>query len=388
MKLTGYRRPGDRFGFRNHLLIIPSSVCAAVVAARIADLTPGAVALPNQHGCDQVGRDLAMTVDTLAGFGRNPNVGAVLVVGLGCDGIQAGSLANLIRESGKPVETLIIQENGGSLKTIGRGAKIASRLARLLSEERREPCGLENLILGLECGGSDPTSGLASNPVIGYASTRLVEAGGSSILSETTEIIGAEHLLAPRFVDERDRARFLQMVADVEKRALDLKIDMREAQPTPGNKVGGLTTIEEKSLGCIYKAGTSPFAGVLEYAQPLPIKDRRGLYFMDSPGQDIDSISGMVASGAQIIAFSTGRGTPTGCPIAPVIKITGNSETFAKMEDNIDHNAGRIITGGATIQEVGEDLLKMIVEMAGGRLSKAESLGHNEFGIHRITATF
>ncbi len=247
---------------------------------------------------------------------------------------------------------------------------------------------MENIILGLECGGSDPTSGLASNPAIGWVSTRLVEAGGSSILSETTEVIGAEHLLAPRFVREDDRAKFLRMVGDVEKRALDLKIDLREAQPSPGNKVGGLTTIEEKSLGCIYKAGASPFVGVLEYAEPLPLRDRRGLYFMDSPGQDIDSISGMVASGAQIIAFSTGRGTPTGCPIAPVIKITGNSETFAKMEDNIDINAGRIISGEATIKEVGEELLAMIAEVIVGRLSKAECLGHNEFGIHRVTATF
>ncbi len=388
MKLTGFPRPDGRFGFRNHLLIIPVSVCAAHVAAKIAAQVPGAVALPNQHGCSQIGRDLALTIRTLAGFGRNVNVGAVVVVGLGCDGVQAEELADLIRPSGKPLEVVIIQESGGTLGSIAKGAELASRLARSLSEERRQECGIEELIMGLECGGSDPTSGLASNPAIGRASNRLIEAGGSAILTETTEVIGAEHLLAPRFPDPEERAKFLRMVDEVEKRALAMGVDLREGQPTPGNKAGGLSTIEEKSLGCMYKAGDQPFVAALEYAQRLPLEKARGLYFMDSPGQDIDSITGLVAAGAQIIVFSTGRGTPTGSPIVPVIKITGNADTYGKMGDNLDLNAGRIITEGATVADIGDELFRLVLEVAEGRLSKAESLGHQEFGIYRLTGAF
>lgn len=388
MKLTGFRRTDGRFGFRNHLLILPVSACSTHVAGKVAALVPGAVALNNQHGCGQIGRDLDLTRNVLAGFGRNPNVGAVLVIGLGCDGLQAEEIAELIRESGKPVEKLVIQESGGTLKTIARGAELASALARVLSEEVRHECGIEEIILGLECGGSDPTSGLAANPVLGYVSGRFVISGGSSILSETTEVIGAEHLLAPRFTNSEDRERFLAMVRAVENRAIAMGVDLREGQPCPGNKAGGLSTIEEKSLGCMYKAGNSPFSGVLDYAEPFPVASRRGLFFMDSPGQDIDSVTGMIASGAQLILFSTGQGTPTGSPIAPVVKITGNSDTFRKMTDNIDFNAGRIISEGAKLDELGEDLFSLILEVASGRLTKAESLGHQEFGIYRLTGAF
>jgi altronate dehydratase large subunit len=252
--------------------------------------------------------------------------------------------------------------------------------------QQREECDISELIMGLECGGSDPTSGLASNPTIGYASTKLVDNGGSSILSETTEVIGAEHLLAARFTDPAQRDKFLNLVKAVEDRAISLGEDLRSGQPTPGNKVGGLSTIEEKSLGCMYKAGTSPFTGALDYAETVP--EAHGLYFMDTPGQDIDSITGMVAGGAQLVIFSTGRGTPTGSPIAPVIKITGNPETFEKMPDNIDINAGRIIAEGATVPQLGEELFDMMIEVCNGRMPKAESLGHHEFGIYKLTGTF
>ncbi len=388
MKFLGYRRENGYFGLRNHLLIIPVSVCATACAERIAALTPGAVSIHNQHGCSQIGVDLDITRRTLIGFGLNNNVGAALVVGLGCEGVQAADVAEAIAASGKTVASLVIQENGGTLKSIAKGAELASAMMLKLSAQTREECDISNIVLGLECGGSDPTSGLASNPTIGHASTKLVELGGSSILSETTEVIGAEHLLAERFADSGERAKFMRMVGDVEKRAVAMGVDLREGQPTPGNKEGGISTIEEKSLGCMYKAGHSPFQGALEYAQLLPIK-KPGLYFMDSPGQDIDSITGMVASGANVIVFSTGRGTPTGSPIAPVIKVTGNDATFQKMEDNIDLNAGTIISQGRPVAELGEALFNMVMEVAGGRrLTKAEILGHHEFGIYRLTGAF
>lgn len=387
MKLMGYKRENGQYGIRNHLLIIPASVCASETAVNIAKLVNGAVAIPHQHGCCEIGDDFDTTKRTLVGFGTNANVGAVLVVGLGCEGIQANEVADEIAFSKKPVEYIVIQEEGGTCKAVAKGAEIASRMARILAKQNKVEFDISEIILGLECGGSDPTSGLASNPTIGVASDMLVEFGGSSILSETTEVIGAEHLLAERFADINEREKFLGMVKRVEGRSISAGHDLREGQPTPGNKAGGLTTIEEKSLGCMHKAGNSPFVGTLEYAEEVPM-DKKGLYFMDTPGQDIDSITGMVAGGAQIIVFSTGRGTPTGSPIAPVIKITGNTGTYNKMTDNIDINAGKIITDGVKLPEMGKELFDMIVDVCNGEYTKAESLGHREFGIFRTGFTY
>jgi altronate dehydratase large subunit len=271
MKLTGYRRENGQFGIRNYLLILPTSVCATDTAEKIAAQVPGAIAVPNQHGCCQIASDQAQTQRTLEGFGKNANVGAVLVIGLGCDGIQAEKVAETIRVTGKPVEAITIQKCGGTLKAITVGAEIAAAMAAKLSVEKRTDGDLSDIILGMECGGSDPTSGLASNPTIGYVSDKLVSIGGSSILSETTEVIGAEHLLAARFADPEQKTKFLTMVSNCEKRAIRLGEDLRSGQPTPGNKAGGLSTIEEKSLGCMYKAGNSPFTGALDYAEILPL---------------------------------------------------------------------------------------------------------------------
>ena len=387
IKIKGFRRENGRWGIRNHLLVIPTSVCASETASRIASLVPGAVAIPHQHGCCQVGEDYKQTVRTLVGFGCNPNVGAVLVVGLGCEGIQPAVVADAIRKSGKPVETVIIQECGGTLKTIAKGAEICAKLSRKLATQTREEFDISELVLGLECGGSDPTSGIASNPSVGKASNLLIDAGGSSILSETTELIGAEHLVAARCVTQELADKLVYMVKRVEEKSIGYGVDLRGTQPTPGNIEGGLTTIEEKSLGCIYKAGDKPVVGVLEYSEPVD-PENHGLYFMDTPGEDIDSITGMVAGGAQIVVFTTGRGTPTGCPIAPVIKVTGNTGTFEKMPDNIDINAGKVITEGASLDEIGREIFEMMIRVANGDLTKAESLGHKEFGIYRIGDTF
>ncbi len=387
MKISGFKRANGTYGVRNHLLVIPTSVCAADTAQKIATLVPGAVAIMNQHGCCQIGSDLALTQKTITGFGLNPNVGAVLVVGLGCDGVQARNVAKEIETSGKPVEFVVIQECGGTLKTIARGAELAAPMARNLSMQKKVQFEISNITMAMECGGSDPTSGLASNPVIGYVADRLINLGGSAILSETTEVIGAEHLIASRFVDDVQRTKFLAQVKNVEDRAIMMGENLRSGQPTPGNMEGGLSTIEEKSLGCMYKAGTSPFKGALDYAELLPSQNP-GMYFMDTPGQDIDSITGMVAGGAQVVVFSTGRGTPTGCPVAPVIKITGNPETFAKMADNLDINAGRIISDGASLTDLGEELFNLLVNVCNGLQTKAESLGHHEFGIYKLASTF
>lgn len=388
MMLKGYARPDGTYGVRNHLLILPCSVCAGETTQRIASLVPGAVAIPHQHGCCEVGDDYEQTVRTLIGFGKNPNVGAVLVVGLGCEGIQASVVADEIAKTGKRVESLIIQEHGGTLGTIQRGAAIAAEMSRELSAMERVEFDLSHLILGLECGGSDPTSGIASNPVMGACSDRLIAQGGVSILSESAEMIGAEHLMAARAVSPDVGESFLRMVRQTEQRAIDMGHDLRGTQPTPGNIAGGITTIEEKSLGCIYKAGQARLQGTLEYGEAVDLAKPHGLYFMDTPGEDIDSITGMVAGGAQIVTFTTGRGTPTGCPIAPVIKLTGNSDTYGKMRDNIDFDASRVITDGCAIDQLGGELFDELIAVCNGRLTKAEALGHKEFGIFRVGYTF
>ncbi|MEL5898044.1 UxaA family hydrolase [Clostridium sporogenes] len=385
-KLYGYRRENGKVGIRNHVLILPASVCASEVSARIAAHVNGAVSVPNQHGCCQVGADLDLTIQILKNLGKNPNVASVLVVGLGCEGAPAKEIAEEIRrDTGKRAECLIIQECGGTIKTEAEGIRIASEMAREAAKLKKEEIDVTEITLAIECGGSDTTSGLASNPAVGYASDKLVSLGGTSIFSETTEFIGAEHILARRAITKEVGDKILEIVANCEKKANTMGVDMRGGQPTPGNIQGGLTTIEEKSLGCIYKGGTAPIDGVLDYAE---VPSNKGLYVMDTPGQDIESITGMVAGGATIVVFTTGRGTPTGNPLAPVIKVTGNPDTFVKMNDNMDINAGTIIDGTKTVQEVGEEVFEEMLEVVNGKQTKAESLNHREFGMYKLISTF
>ncbi|HHY92705.1 MAG TPA: UxaA family hydrolase [Firmicutes bacterium] len=384
MEVQGYVRPWGGIGIRNHVLILPVVVCAGEVAQRIAQAVPGTVAVPHQHGCGQIGADFEQTKRTLVGFGAHPNVAGVVVVGLGCEKVAAEEVAAEIAARGPKVELVVIQKEGGSHRAVERGVELARRLVQEAAALKTEPVPVSALILGLECGGSDATSGLAANPALGVASDLLVAAGGTSILSETPEIMGAEHLLARRAVSPEVAQRLYEIVARVEEGARRMGVDIRGAQPAPGNIVGGITTIEEKSLGCIHKAGTAPVQGVLEYAEA---PQGRGLWVMDTPGHDVESVTGMVAGGAQIVVFTTGRGTPAGCAIAPVIKVTGNRRTFQLMEENIDLNAGTIIEGTESIEEVGRRLFKLLMEVAGGRLTKAEQLGHHEFAITRIGPT-
>ena len=385
MKIKAYKRENGEVGIRNHLLILPASVCAGHTAVKIAEQIDEAIALPHEHGCCQMGADHEQTVRTLIGLGKNPNVGAVLVVGLGCEGVEPDNLAEKISETGKPVEKITIQGLGGTLKTIAEGTRIARNMAQDLVKMERTEVDLSKIVLGIECGGTDATSGIAANPAVGGASDKLLEQGGTAMLSETTEIIGAEHVMAERTVSEEVKEKLLDIVERTEERALDCGVDLRGSQPTPGNIEGGVTTIEEKSLGCTYKAGSAPIQDVLEYAEKV---DGNGFYIMDTPGQDIDSITGMLAGGAQIIVFTTGRGSPTGSPIAPVIKVTGNSRTYNNMEDNIDINAGKIIDKGVAMDDVSEEIFDYMVKVCNGEKPKAELLGHKEFGIFRIAPTF
>lgn len=380
----GYRRADGSVGIRNHLAVIASSAAANQVARRISRQIPEAVAVVHQHGQNQYGEDARQTLRVLRGTGLNPNVGAVLVIGLGNETVTAGEVAEEIRKSGKPVEIVEILAEKGALQAIAAGKEKAMRLVRQLAGVKREPCDCSELIVGLECGGSDFTSGLVSNPAVGAAVDLIVRDGGTAVLSETTELIGAEHILARRAVNPAVSRQLLEIVEQYERRVKATGFDMRGGNPSPGNIAGGLTTIEEKSLGCLAKAGSTPLQAVIGYAEPVRHK---GLVFMDTPGNDVESVSALVAGGAQIILFTTGRGTPTGNPVAPVIKITGNRRAATKMADNIDIDASGILTGEQTINEAGEKIYRLILAVAGGKQVKAEILGHQEFAIHRIGLT-
>lgn len=383
MEFTGYRRPDGRAGIRNKVLILPASVCAADTARIVADQVEGAVTFHNQNGCSQVGADQQFTMDVMAGYAANPNVYGTVVISLGCENCQMDMVVSAIRErTNKPLEQFVIQECGGTIRT----AELAVRAARKMVEEAsrlpREAIPFSELIVGTECGGSDPTSGLASNPLIGEMSDRIVALGGTSILSETTEFIGAEHILARRGATPEVSAQIYEIVHRYEKALQLVGEEVRAGNPSPGNKAGGLTTLEEKSLGCIHKGGRTPVNAVYDYAKQ--VDPYRGLVIMDTPGNDPSSVAGMVAGGAQIVVFSTGRGTPTGNPIAPVVKITGNRETFAKMEDNIDIDASPVLYGPQTLAEMGDVLMTELQEVCSGKLTKAEALGFTEMAIARV----
>ncbi|MDS6212190.1 UxaA family hydrolase [Clostridioides difficile] len=382
MKFYGYKRPDGRVGIRNHILILPTSVCASDTTRIIASQVQGAVTFNNQNGCSQVHSDQQLTMDVMAGYAANPNVYGVIVVSLGCENCQNDLVVDAIKErTNKPIKTLVIQEEHGTLKTIEKAVRYAREMAQEASLLRKEEFPISELILGTECGGSDPTSGLAANPLIGELSDKLVDLGATSILSETTEFIGAEHILARRAVNEEVKEKILHIVHRYENSLKLVGEEVREGNPSPGNIVGGLTSLEEKSLGCIHKGGHRQISEVYDYAKQI---DKKGLVIMDTPGNDASSVAGMVAGGAQIVVFSTGRGTPSGNPIAPVIKITGNKITFANMEDNMDFDASPVIYGPQTMEELTDDLLNMVVDVANGKQSKAESLGYTEMAIARV----
>jgi len=381
MELKGYRRTDGRVGIRNHVLILPASICANETARFTATNIEGSLYLPNQGGCSLSKRDYKITMDTLSGIAANPNVFGVIIIGIGCEVIQAQSLAKEIRKkTNKPMEVFIIRKEGGMNKTMEKAIKAAKSMVLLGNSMKREIISISDIILGTECGGSDPTSGLVANPVVGIVSDILVQHGGTSILSETPEMIGAEHILAGRCKSRELSEQLLHMVKSYENDFLRAGENPRNGNPTPGNIEGGITTLEEKSLGCILKGGESMIDEVLEYSQE---PRHKGLVVMDTPGQDVASIAGMAAAGAQIIIFTTGHGTPTGFGIVPVVKVTANSETGHLMKEHIDFDCSNVIQGSRTMDEAANGLYLLMVKMINGQTSKAENLGFNDMSISR-----
>jgi altronate dehydratase large subunit len=359
-------------------------VCSTDVARQVADAVPGAVCAENQVGCSQIGADRDLTAQVLAGVGANPNVWGVVIIGLGCEAVASTELRDAIAPWGKPVKAFDIQDVGGTRKAVALGVEHAREMVADAARQEREPFLLSDLMLATECGGSDAWSGVTGNPVIGAAADLLVGAGGTVILAETTELIGAEHVLAARACSPQVAEDVLRTVRAMEQRVIDYGADIRGGNPTPGNMVGGITTLEEKSLGCVHKGGTSVVQEVVGYgARPT----RSGLVVMDTPGQDIEQITGMLSGGAQVVVFSTGRGSPVGSVVAPVVKVSTTTALFERMPDDMDLDAGVVLGKGEAVSDVGARLLDQVIRVASGELTCAERNGHREFAIHRIGPT-
>jgi len=384
MKFQGYRRGNGRVGVRNHVLVFPTVICAAAVAEKIAREVPGTVYLGHQHGCGHLGEEQEHMIRAMVGSCTNPNVAGVLLVGLGCEMLSAELLGEKLRDAGQRVETITTQEMLGTAEAIGKGAELARKLLEETRGAQREPIEASGLMVAAKCGASDTLSGLTANPALGVACDMLIKEGGSAIFTETPEMLGAEQVLASRAASEEVRRRIWEITSRTDDKIKALGLDIREAEPSPGNIEAGLTTLAEKSLGAIRKGGTTPIVEVVDYAQRPSTK---GLVIMDGPAHDVVSVTGMVAAGAQVVVFTTGIGTPVGSPIAPVIKVSSNSSLYQRWQGNIDVNAGSILDGEETLESMGQQLFAEILEVASGKLTKAEMLGHREFAIHTIAPT-
>ncbi len=373
MKFWGYRRPDGRVGTRNHVLILATVGCAAETARLTAEGLYGAVSFVNQNGCGESSKNLRRTRDVLLGLAAHPNVYGVVAIGLGCEINRMDDfLAELRARTDKPVEALLIQEEGGTIETVAKAKKIARRMIIEASMCRREECDLSELILGVECGGSDATSGLVSNPVMGLVSDRVVAEGGTAMFSETVEMIGAEHILARRAATPEVGQKILDYVRFREEEQIAAGEDVRKTQPSPGNKDGGITTLEEKSLGCIHKGGHTPIVDMIDCAH-APTK--KGLVLMDTPCYDMLSVTAKAAGGCQLIVFTTGRGNAIGNPVVPVMKVTANGDTFRKLSDNIDLDMSAVLEQGMSLEEMADITLRQIADTLSGRLTSAEVLG-------------
>ncbi len=385
-EFLGYPRPDGTFGARNHLLILSGTVYANKLCEKVAAQIHGAVAITHPLGRCQVRPDLRMTRRFLANTGMNPNVGAVVIIDhFREEGMTAEDLANDIQTAtGKPVATVNIRYDGGYLAALEKGLRYAAGYARDLSDQRRVPVPIRELLFGTECGTSDTTSGLASNPATGVASDLIIAEGGRSILAECTEWMGCEEWLTRRAVSPEIALQIVAGVQHMEQRALASGEDIRGSQPTGDNMVGGLTTIEEKSMGAVKKGGSAPIVGYLDIAE-RPTSRQPGLYVMYGPGHGAESISSMAAAGCQVLVFSAGGGHTSSHPIMPTIKVTGNAQSFELMQDTVELDVSGVLRGEETIEQAGQRVFDEVVAVASGRLTKSEVLlDDNSFAIHRI----
>ena len=386
---AGYLRADGRVGTRNYLAVLSSVNCSATVARYIADSfrdedvkaefpnVDGVVSLTHSTGCGQSikGEGLTLLRSVMAGYATHPNVSGAVLVGLGCEINQIADLLDahgLARGPG--LQTMTIQDSGGTKVTVERGIAMIKEMLPEANKAVRSTVPVAQLTLGLECGGSDGYSGITANPALGAAADLLVRHGGTAVLSETPEIYGAEHLLTRRAVSREVGEKLIALIRWWEAYTARNGSEL-DNNPTPGNKAGGLTTILEKSLGAVAKGGTMNLSGVFNFAEKINTK---GFVFMDSPGYDPVSITGQVASGANIVCFTTGRGSVYGCKPAPSLKLATNSPMYQRMSDDMDVNCGEILDGSTTVQEKGEQIFQLILDTASGKPSKSEELGFGE----------
>lgn len=377
-EIMAYKREDGSVGVRNHVALLGMDHAGSVVVNGVEKLTRGARAIPHQYGRLQIGDDLDLTFRTLIGHGCNPNVAAVVVVGI--EPNWTGKVAEEIKErTGKPNRTVHVTGKG-TIEAIKEATKHAKDLVSWASGQKREPCKISDMTIGVKCGASDTTSGFASNPVIGKAGNQILDWGGTFIFGETTEVAGAEDYIAEKFADE-EREDFVNAFDEYIEFAKSQNADITGSQPTQENMEGGLTTIEEKALGNIKKVPDRPIDGFLEMAET---PSEPGLYFMNTSSSAQEEVTLMAAAGASIHLFSTGQGNPVGHQILPVIKISGNPRTVEEMEDNIDVDVSDITRGNMDAGKGGEKVLKSIKRVANGKYTSAEIIRHDNFTINRL----
>jgi len=381
-EFMGYRRADGKAGVRNKVVVMPGVACAEAAARKIAEAA-GAAYLQNPHGCGQTQADTARTLHIMSGLISNPNVYGALIVGLGCETIGEEEYRTAIsaRAPFSRVEYIGIQSSGGLGATVEKGVMLVERMQADAAGCRRVSCDISELILGLECGGSDPTSGISANVVLGEVSDMLVDAGGTAVLSETVEAIGAEDVLRSRGVTAGVGQMIYDCIRDKDRAFAALGEDIRKSNPSPGNIRSGISTLEEKSLGCINKSGTRPFTALIGYGDQITA---RGVVFMDTTAFDAASITAKIAGGCQVIAFTTGLGTPIGSAIAPVIKITGNRDTYDMMTDMLDFQTSGTLTGEKTVQEAAQELRALMLRVCSGELVKAEINGADVISVDQF----
>lgn len=383
MKFLGYKREDGKFGVRNHVVVMSSVCCANSVVEAIGRALPEVVTVTQAYGCGYVTEDFNVSRRVLAGLINNPNVGAVLIIGLGCELLKSKYLAQSAQS--KPAEALEIQKTGGSVATTEKGIETATKFLKELKARERMSAPVSELVVGLECGASDSFSGITANPAVGATADRFVGEGATVILAETTEMIGTAHILKRRCATPELGTQVERLVNEQEKQVRAALGELAGMAIAPGNIEGGLSSITEKSLGCITKAGTTPINEVLEYGG-LPSK--QGLVIMDTPGYDIDSMAGMAAGGAQIIIFTTGLGSPAGFPAIPVIKVASNSQTYKNMPGDMDVNAGSLIDEDKTIGEIGQEIFDLSIRVANGEQTCAEINKSTPFNYLKQGPTF
>ncbi|MFL6463735.1 MAG: UxaA family hydrolase [Bryobacteraceae bacterium] len=382
----GYQREDGRIGTRNYIAVVAASNCAAHTVSLIErhfegrTLPPnvdGVVSFPHGDGCAQtIGPDTQQLQRTLEGVLDHPNVAAAVILGLGCEVNQIDHyLGRKSQYSSKNLVGLTLQESGGTRRAVEQASRDIEQLLEQVAGLERTPVPASALVLGLNCGGSDSFSGITANPALGYCCDLIVREGGTVVLAETTEIFGAEHTLLRRAKDEQTARKLLDCI-DYYKTYLRQFGGSFNDNPSPGNKKGGLTNIVEKSLGAVAKAGTTTLEDVVGYGERIR---SHGFVFMNTPGYDPASLAGLAAGGVNLIAFTTGRGSAIGFPTIPTLKISSNSDTFRRMPDNMDINAGTIADGTATVEEVGVEIFESLLRVASGEKTKAEILGHHEF---------